>query len=349
MELPELPEDPEQIEEFNQLSEAEKLVFYKNRQLIIKYFTLGLTKKGVGSYIRWTKGKIVTGVQKGRSFLKKTLSHINVATLPEMHDPIFAHDAGTDETLSEANPSTKEVTLSLSKHPDNLSEKEKAYIENSVSVLVSNMWGNITNISKGNGIGISFVGGLIWNTNLANKGFLWGRSLSADIGVNFHSGDGYIKFYYDKESLEKAGFALDIGILMNTMVHLTNADLEKTEVIHATHTKLPPVGSYRRSDQYNGWGAQFGVHAVDMVGVALASVGVPHGLMLIPVMRYIGFLTVYKSSLKRHSLGQLNLKRGHPLLKLLGCSETLPPYQDEQDLNSDNTNSSPLQCKHYLR
>lgn len=314
VQLPDFPEDPDQLKVFQQLSETEKLTFYKNRQMILRYFSYGLTKKGVGSYIRWTKTKIVTGVEKGRYFLKKTLSHASTVTDPKALPPDL-----TEETEDVKD----EVILSLDKYPENITEKEKAYVEQSLSALVTNMWGNIANISKGNGIGMSFVGGLIFNTNIGNKGFLWGRSLSTDIGVNFHTGEGYIKFYYDRESLKKAGFALDIGILMNSMVHFTNSDLEKGDLIEATHTKLPPVGSYRRSDQYNGWGAQFGVHAGDMVGMVLASAGIPQGLMLIPVMRYLGFMTVYKSSLKRRSLGQIKLKRGHPLLKFMGYSEII--------------------------
>lgn len=303
--LPELPSDSEQLEKFASLSIEERLSFYAKRKFVIQMLTKGVTKRGVGSGIRWTKNKIV-GVAR---------------SVKQQFSPVEAATSNVELPDIEGQEPVRESQITFERVPENLNPEQRAYVESSVSGFVESMWTNSVSIARSNGIGMTFVGGVIWNTSLHTKGHVYGRSLSVDMGFNFRDNSGYMNFFYDRQSLARGGFSFDIGPMADFMVHIADPDLKRGDVIQAFHQKLPAVGSFRHGSRYSAWGAQFGLHIFEMVGAVAIVFGMPElGATLIPAVRAVGMATIYRTSLERQFLGHLTLGLDNPIMKLLGFS-----------------------------
>ncbi|MBY0314066.1 MAG: hypothetical protein K2Q26_01010 [Bdellovibrionales bacterium] len=304
--LPLLPSDPVELEAFQALTPEEKASFYFKRKFLVEKLAAGVAKKGVGSSIRWTKDKVMTAVHA----IKNLSSHAETVTTP------------SEAANSPLELNTQETELRFDRVPENMSEKSKAYVEATITSLVNNMWSNSVGIAKSSGVGITLVGGVIWNTTLGNYGYIIGRSLSIDIGVDFSKNTGYMNFYYDKQSKARGGFSIDVGLMFDFMIHMTEAESVRGEIREAIHQKLPLIGCFRSGPNYKAWGAQIGIHVVEMAGAVATVFGFPEiGLTVIPAIRALGMATIYKTSLERKALGSVTLASNSLILRKLGLSE----------------------------
>lgn len=330
--LPGLPNDPEQLEKFASLSPEERHSFYVKRKFIIQMLTRGITKRGVGSGIRWTKNKITSLVR----------------SVKQQFSPVEAVTSNVEIGESVDGP-LREATIVFERVPDTMTIEQRYYVESSVSGLVESMWTNSVSIARSNGIGMTFVGGMIWNTSVYTKGYVYGRSLSVDMGFNFRNNSGYMNFFYDRQSLARGGFSFDIGPMADFMVHVTDPDLKSGEVIQAFHQKLPVVGSFRHGSRYSAWGAQFGLHVFEIVGAVAIVFGMPElGATLIPAVRAVGMATVYRTSLERQFLGHLTLRMDHPIMKLLGFSSYLEKVNQIKASTSLAVRGDRFSCKNVF-
>ena len=324
--LPLLPSNPLELEAFESLTPEEKASFYFKRKFIVEKLAAGVAKKGVGSAIRWTKDKVMTVVNAVRNFS----SHAETVTSP-------AEAANSPLELN-----SQETELRFDRVPENMSERSKAYVEATVTSLVNNMWSNSVGIARSSGVGITLVGGAIWNTTLGSYGYIIGRSLSIDIGVDFNKNSGYMNFYYDKQFKDRGLFSMDVGLMFDALVHLTEAESLRGEVREATHSKLPLIGCFRSGPNYKAWGAQIGLHVVEMAGAVATVFGFPEvGLTVIPAIRAMGMATVYRTKLERKSLGSVTLAPDSVILKKLGLSQLTQALRYNQS-------DSPGLCKNIF-
>lgn len=290
--LPTQPTDPEQLAAWNALTPVEQKSFYVKRNFIIRWLARGLTKRGVKAGIRWAKNKVVA--------LKNNLTG--------------------KESVAEA--AVGENYLDWVSVPEDLSDKSKAFVESTLTSLIDNLWANSTSIAQKNGIGFTFVGGAIWNTTLGNLGYVLGRSLSMDIGVDFKNQEGYLRVLWDKQALKQGGLSFDIGAMADFLLHVTNPELDAGQDFEATHTKLPIVGCFRRGANYTAWGMQFGVGVIDFIGGWVALAGFPIlGGHVVAAGRVIGAATVYSTTLERVVLKKKTLSQ--KAMRLLGFGPLL--------------------------
>jgi hypothetical protein len=351
IQLPELPLDPALREQFLKLTPDEQKSFYIKRRFLIGKLASGLTKPGLKSGIRWVKNQIFafkdfavnefTGAQtmvgQGDAFPLE-ISQENLPLLLSLRQDatINTFDSRVEENQTEeADPKTK---LLVQKVQKNLSAESQAFVESTVTGLVENMWKNSVDIAKSNGLGLTFVGGTIFNTTLGKKGFVWGRSLSIDIGVDFKNQNGYIRFLYDKQALKNAGLSFDVGLMFDTLVHITNTEVGEGESVDATHVKLPIIGCFRSGPNYKAWGTQLGISVLEMAGGWLSLHGFPLiGSGMITGTRAIGIATVYSTTLNRQVLKTYEMPQF--ILKL-------PGFKKLMELTKElKFNEGPILCK----
>ncbi len=290
--LPGLPSDPAQLAAFQALTPAEQHSFYVKRKFLITKLASGLTKPGLKSGIRWVKNKVMA--------LKNKITD----------------GASVAGDLTGASP------VQWRSEPQGLSPESIAFVESTVTSLVDNFWANSTEIARANGLGLTFVGGAIFNTTLGGLGTVLGRSLSIDLGVDFKKQEGYIRFVYDKQSKKRGGLSFDIGLMFDVLLHVTNPAVDNGDTIEATHVKLPLIGCFRYGPDYRAWGAQVGVSVLEFAGAWLVAAGHPaEGAALVTGVRAVGMATVYSTNLERRVLSQRRLSER--ALRALGLSGLL--------------------------
>lgn len=265
--LPELPHDPEQRVAFDSLTPEEKRAFYYKRRFLIEKLARGAARPGISGGIRWARNKI--HALRGNATPAPALN-------PEM--------------IWESRP-------------EKISAEAIAYIDTTVTALVDNMWSNCVRIAKLNGLGITVVGGGIWNTTIPFAGLVWSRGYSVDMGVDFKTQTGYVRILSDKQTLKTPGFSIDIGVMLDGLIHVTNTDLSAGENAESVHVKLPVIGCFRHGSDYSAWGVQAGFHALQMAGLAMMWNGDSAlGASLLGAPAGLGLVTVYSTNLERRVL-----------------------------------------------
>jgi hypothetical protein len=300
--LPDLPADEGVRAEFLSLSGEQRNSFYLKRALVIRKFALSLAKPGLRDGFAWIRNKLRP----------------------------FRRDGG-----EAAGPALSQ--MEWESKPDDLSPYKQARLESAVNGLIESMWRNSRAIASANGIGFTFVGGAIFNTSLAKWGFVWGRALSVDIGVDFKTQTGYIRTAYDRQSLKRAGVSFDVGLMFDMLLHFTNTDPVAGEEIAATHTKLPLIGCFRHGPDYSAWGMQMGLGALETLGAWVAWTGLPAaGAAMAAANRAVGAVTVYSTRLDRRILRVRHVPARW--LKFFGLSSWARDLREcEKDLSSSGT------------
>lgn len=305
--LPKLPHDPEQKLAFDSLTSEEKRAFYYKRRFLIEKLARGAVRPGISGGIRWVKNKIYKF--RGKTF-----------------------------PTADLNPE-----LIWESRPEKISPESIAYIDTTVTALVDNMWSNCVRIAKLNGLGITVVGGGIWNTTVPLAGFVWSRGYSVDIGVDFKSQTGYVRILSDRQTLNTPGFSVDIGVMLDGLIHVTNVDLHAGEVAESGHVKLPVIGCFRHGPDYSAWGVQAGFHVLQMAGLALMWSGDKAlGASLLGAPAGLGLVTVYSTDLERRVLTVKRLPE-EKMRKIPGMSKLF-------DLAREIRQSAPaeIQCEEVL-
>jgi hypothetical protein len=313
IQLPALPESSVQRDAFLSLTPREQNSFYAKRWFLMQKMVGGLTKPGIGSGIRWAKGKV--SALKGH--LRRSLGPASSV----------AESAVSQKSEIEMDPSSQEVAdqseVVWLNRPDHLSEEAKAFVQQTVSAYVDNFWTNSTEIARANGIGVSMVVGAIWNTTLAKLGVIHGRSLSIDLGMDFSKQEGYLRLAWDKQTKKTGGISLDVGLMADVLLHVTDPSLQPGDKIEATHTKLPLIGCFRSGTNYKAWGAQLGFSVFEMIAIAshylgLTSAGEMAGA--ITTIRAVGAVTAYQTNLERDVIQTWKIPATSKIFKVLGLS-----------------------------
>jgi hypothetical protein len=312
--LPEQPTEPSEIEAFNALSLKEQDAFYMKRAWLVQKLAGGLAKPGLGSAIRWTKNQVSTVVRGVR----------NRFSVAERATGEGGADLLTEDTLRNGTEEKEilEPVIEFDRVPEKISDKTKIFIETTITSLVNNMWANSTGIARSSGVGITLVVGVIWNTTLGKWGLIRGRSLSVDIGADFEGNKGYINFFVDRQTKAAGGFSLDIGPMVDVMIHVTDPNAAPGETRTSVHQKLPLIGCFRSGPNYKAWGSQLGFHVVEMAAMAVTAMGYPEaGVSMVAVMRGIGMATVYRTNLERNSIRSYQVAPDHWLMEKLGFAK----------------------------
>jgi hypothetical protein len=359
IQLPKLPDDENLRIQFLQLSPAEQQSFYIKRQFLIKKMTTGLTNPGFKSGLRWVKNQLFsfkdfvinefTGAQtmvgQGDDYPLE-ISRENLPLLLQLRqDPKEAPNNLYQDTnhfgAKSQLGSDHSTNLQWQKTPENLSPEAKAFVESTITGLVQNMWKNCSTIAKSNGLGLTFVGGTIFNTTLGKRGFYWGRSLSIDVGIDFQSETGYIRFLYDREALKSGGLSFDVGLMFKTLVHITDTEVRASEEIEATHVKLPIIGCFRDGPKYKAWGAEFAFTVFEMLGGWLTLHGFPVlGPGLVTGSAGLGAATLYSTNLHRKTLKVYQVPQS--ILKATGLKKLIDLTKELKQRNM------PLSCKDVI-
>ncbi|CAN5677997.1 hypothetical protein BH10BDE1_BH10BDE1_17150 [soil metagenome] len=312
--LPEQPSEPTELEAFNALSVKERDAFYLKRAWLVQKLAGGLAKPGIGSAIRWTKDKVTTVVRSTR----------NKFSVAERATGENGADLLTDDSTLALNGEKEivEPVIEFETVPENISDKTKIFVETTITSLVNNMWANSAGIARSSGVGITLVAGVIWNTTLGKWGLIRGRSLSVDIGADFAANKGYINFFVDRQTKAAGGFSLDIGPMIDVMIHVTDPNTAPGETRTAVHQKLPFIGCFRSGPNYKAWGSQLGFHVVEMAAMVVTAMGYPEaGVSMVAVTRGIGMATVYRTNLERNSIHSVQVAPDHWLMEKLGFAK----------------------------
>jgi hypothetical protein len=208
-------------------------------------------------------------------------------------------------------------TLKIKKKPEEQSsELTQQHIDLAILASAENMWENAPGIAKSNGVGMTIGLGFVWNTTIGSRGGIYARSISIDLGMNFSNNEGYLNIFYDKQSKLRGGLSLDIGPMLDVLLHITDPEVTRGQTIDGYQQKIPIMGGYRSGAKYNAWGAQVGVHVFEMMAAVATVFGQPEvGLTVIPAMRALGMMTIYRSTLERKSLAHFTLSSDNYILR----------------------------------
>lgn len=267
------PDDPVARAAFEDLSPKLQLRFYKRRRFLIRRLV------GLLAYPR-ILGVAATGKEKIKSAVQKIKSL-----------------RGKGEAPGD------------SQKGGSFAEKGHAILENLTLALQKKTWEDAGYIARASGVGLTIVGGPIWNTTVANKGLFWAHGPSVDFGVDFDHRKTYFHVYWDKQTLRNSVQAMDVGLMFDFFVHFRNFPENETHLI-VDHQKLPGFGSYRIGPDYRAYGLQAGVNVLEGLGYGLTALGHPviGGPLAIGV-RVAGIATLYSTQFDRKLLLKIHLAR----------------------------------------
>ncbi|MGZ3721845.1 MAG: hypothetical protein ACXVA9_02865 [Bdellovibrionales bacterium] len=254
------PSEPEQLEKFQKLTPEEKQSFYERRNFLVRKLTAIIAFPRTIGGIAWTKNTVKDLFNRARG-------------------------------RAEPEDSSGEPALSLKDHG-------KEILETMMNVFVDKMWADASYVANASSVGFTLYAGPVINTSLWDWGFFWGRGISVDIGHDFTTEKGYIRVYYDKQSLSTAGLSADVGVMFDFLIHFSDVP-EAGSDLAITHYKLPVFGCYRQGESYRAFGAQIGIHALEFVAVAIAYDHPQIAAYMLLGARAIGTATIYSTHLTR--------------------------------------------------
>lgn len=270
------PDDPVTRAAFEDLSPKLQLRFYKRRKFLIRRLVGLLAYPKILGIAATGKEKIKSAIQKVKSLRGKG-----------------GGDSPTDHSSASRS----------------LAEKGHAVLENLTLALQKKTWEDAGYIARASGVGLTIVGGPIWNTTVANKGLFWAHGPSVDFGVDFDHRKTYFHVYWDKQTLRNSVQAMDVGLMFDFFVHFRNFPENETHLI-VDHQKLPGFGSYRIGPDYRAYGLQAGANVLEGLGYGLTALGHPviGGPLAIGV-RVAGIATLYSTQFDRKLLLKIHLAR----------------------------------------
>lgn len=279
LELPAQPGDSERLSRFDSLTSDQQQTFYLRRRFLLEKLIGGLSFPRVIGSLAWTRDKVSAAVGRARKALGGAASPIENVSGAEGENP----------------PAT------------DLKERGRLVLKTIVDVFVDKLWDDAEYVASANSVGFTLYFGPVANASFVRWGYFWGRGLSLDIGHDFTSETGYMRFYYDKQEMARAGLSFDVGAMFDFFVHFnTGADAG----MNVTHYKLPVVGSYRSGPTYRAYGLQLGVNVLELTAVAIAYRHPQVAAALFMGTRFLGSATIYSTNMTRKFLGKVRVPAG---------------------------------------
>ena len=327
--LDEKPGNPAQLDDFNSLAPDMQVRFYQRRHLIVRNLLRVLYFKRLIGGIVWTnrKIKVIYSAMKRKanaSPAHATSDHGIVPTVrsePQTSPADFiASDPGIDSKIeSDTSVMTSDQILfetaesaDLSNTVDlSISETGARTAEAIVAGVVDALWNDARYLASARGFGLTFGLGALVNLSKNGRGLFFGHGFSFDVGVNFESGTGYVRAFYDRQALQHSLLGMDLNLTASVGVHLLDQNASSEGPGKPLEHQRYPLGFSRDSGlgyRFIGWQPSF--HALELVGAILTFHGMPLiGALTMGTGTVATWVSVYNTDLSRRLMAKLLISK----------------------------------------